>query len=153
MSGNTAANLNTRKTVGSLTLADFAAFPLWEYASDEEGAPDRDETWVRPFAAAVVPLGAYSIHVAADFLTASGRMYSGFVTASTPGGEVDICQGVILDGASYLFIPNPEMVLFQQMREELISTFGEPQEAIFPISYTLRIRIAGETGMRCGCFH
>ncbi|HMB75543.1 MAG TPA: hypothetical protein VKN76_04030 [Kiloniellaceae bacterium] len=31
-----------------LSLEDFLAYPIWEWALDEETLPGRDETWVRP---------------------------------------------------------------------------------------------------------
>jgi hypothetical protein len=40
--------LKTRKPVDELLAEDFAAFPIWEFATDEEDVPGRDETWVRP---------------------------------------------------------------------------------------------------------
>jgi hypothetical protein len=51
--------LCTRKPVDQLTLGDFAAFPVWEYANDEQGAEGRDETWVRPVDTTVVPKRSY----------------------------------------------------------------------------------------------
>jgi hypothetical protein len=40
--------LKTRKPVDKLLAEELDAFPVWEFATDEEGAPERDETWVRP---------------------------------------------------------------------------------------------------------
>jgi hypothetical protein len=40
--------LKTRKPVDELLAEDFDAFPIWEFATDEEDVPGRDETWVRP---------------------------------------------------------------------------------------------------------
>jgi hypothetical protein len=59
--------LKTRKPVDELLAEDLDAFPVWEFATDDEGAPERDETWVRPVRAA---------HVR-DF---SGRLVATFVT-------------------------------------------------------------------------
>ena len=36
------------KPVHELTPEDFQAYPVWEFDSETEDAPDRDETWVRP---------------------------------------------------------------------------------------------------------
>jgi hypothetical protein len=58
-------NLQTRKPVDRLTLGDFAAYPVWGYATDEEGVEGQDETWERPVPAAVVPKRSYT-HVAAS---------------------------------------------------------------------------------------
>jgi hypothetical protein len=46
----------TRKQVYDLTLADFDAAPVWEFALDEEAVPGQDETTVRPYEAPGPPL-------------------------------------------------------------------------------------------------
>jgi hypothetical protein len=38
----------TPKPVDQLTPRDLETFPVWEYDLATEGAPGRDETWVRP---------------------------------------------------------------------------------------------------------
>src|SRR5258705_12290242 len=45
-------NLGVRKQVYELTLGDLATFPVWEFRLDEEGEEGRDESTVRPYAAA-----------------------------------------------------------------------------------------------------
>lgn len=62
--------LKTRKPVNKLTPEDLVTFPIWEFASDEEGVEGQDETWVRPVRRSQVPLEAYSQLVAADLTTA-----------------------------------------------------------------------------------
>jgi len=44
----TRPTLRTRKPIDRLTVDDLVAYPIWEYAIDEEVVDDRDETWVRP---------------------------------------------------------------------------------------------------------
>jgi hypothetical protein len=39
---------HVRKPVYRLTLADLREFPVWEYASDEDGVEGQDEATVRP---------------------------------------------------------------------------------------------------------
>lgn len=83
--------LRTRKPVNQLALDDFEAFPVWEYAIDEEGVSGRDETWVRPVDASAVPKRSYVI-AAADFTAPCGRQFCGSVTVSTLDGPPDICR-------------------------------------------------------------
>ena len=40
--------LNTRKPILKLSNLDLRTFPIWEFASGEEGVDGRDETWVKP---------------------------------------------------------------------------------------------------------
>ena len=57
----------TRKPIDQLTPEDLEAFPIWEFATDEEEDDERDETWVRPVDAAFIEPDQYSLSVAADF--------------------------------------------------------------------------------------
>jgi len=144
-----AVNLKTRKPVDQLTLDDFAAYPVWEYASDEEGIRGRDETWVRPVDAALVPKRSYT-HVAADFTTASGKQFAGFVTVSTLEGAPDVCQGVILLGREYLFVSNREAFGFNESRDRLLTTLGLTEPETFPLSFRLRVPVAGRAKYQGG---
>lgn len=136
--------LETRKPVDHLTASDFATFPVWEYALDEEGVEGRDETWVRPLNTQIVPKGAYSLTVAADFKASCGRTFSGFVGVTTApirsSETVTIMGGVILHGTNYLPIPTPKGSFFQKARESL----GLSDSELYPITYTLRVFIEGE---------
>ena len=58
-------SLRTRKPVNQLTLDDFAAFPIWEYADDAEGVEGSGrDVGAGPVGTSVVPKRAYT-HVAA----------------------------------------------------------------------------------------
>jgi hypothetical protein len=134
-------NLQTRKPVDQLTLEDFAAFPVWEYATDEENIEGRDETWVRPIDTAVVPKRSYT-HVAAEFTAACGKRFAGFVTVSTLDGPPQVCQGVILHDHDYLFVSNPEAFGFSESRRELLMALGLREAEMFPLSFRLRVPVA-----------
>jgi hypothetical protein len=144
-----AVNLQTRKPVHELTLDDFAAFPVWEYASDEEAIDGRDETWVRPVPVAFVPQRSYA-HVAADFTAANGKRFAGFVTVSTLDGPPDVCQGVILHGRGYLFVANAEAFGYRASREHLLAALGLREVEVFPLSFHFRVPVAGRALYRGG---
>jgi hypothetical protein len=133
--------LDTRKPITDLTVNDLSAFPVWEFATDEEGVEGRDETWVRPIDTRVVPARRYSLQVAADLRTASGQTYSGFVIVSTARGTVEIDTGVILHRGEYLLL---------DYTDELLAQLGIAEADLFPISYTLRVPIEGEDVCRTG---
>jgi hypothetical protein len=135
-------SLRTRKPVDQLTLDDFGAFPVWEYASDEEQVEGRDESWVRPVDTDVVPDCSYT-HVAADFTAACGKKYAGFVTVSTLDGSPDVCQGVILHEHDYLFVSNREAFGYEESRKELLDSLGLAESQVFPVSFRLRVPVAG----------
>lgn len=136
--------LDTRKPVDRLTLADFAAFPVWAYADDEEGVEGRDETWVRPVDSSVVPKGSYT-HVAAEFTATCGKRFSGFVTVSTLDGRPDVCQGVVVHNGKQRFVSNPEACGFDESRKHLLTAVQLTPAEMFPLSFRLCIPIAGRT--------
>ncbi len=135
-------SLKTRRPVNRLTLADFRAYPVWEYANDEETLSGRDETWVRPLNVSVVPRRSYT-HVAAEFTTPCGKKYLGSVTVSTLDGTPEVCQGAIRHGRSWLFVSNPENFCFEESRRELIQSLGLSEKEMFPLEFRLQIPVAG----------
>lgn len=135
-------SLHTRKPVDRLTLADFAAFPIWEYADDEEEVEGRDETWVRPVDSSVVPKGSYT-HVAAEFTATCGKRFSGFVTFSTLDGPPDVCQGVVVHNRKQLFVSNPEACGFDESRKQLLTDIQLTEAEMFPLLFRLRVPVAG----------
>lgn len=147
----------TRKPVDQLTPEDFAAFPIWEFALDEEASetePEQDETWVRPVDAPAVPVDAYSLLVAADFTTASGQPLQGFVGVTTAGG-LQIAQPIVLANGRYLpYLPAAAASLQSKPHagEWLAAQVGLPVAELFPLRYTLRAVIDGEAAPRSGNF-
>jgi hypothetical protein len=137
-------DVHTRKPVDDLTLDDLAAYPVWEYATDEEGGEERDESWVRPSMTLVVPQRSYT-HVASTFTTPSGKHYAGFVTVSTLHHLPDVCQGVIIHDREQLFVANPEAFGFRESRRYLLVTLGLTEAEVFPLSFRLRIPVAGHS--------
>lgn len=138
----------TPKPVGSLTLADLAAFPIWEY-EDEGGFEGRDETWVRPVEALTVPRRSYVI-VAAGFRAACGREFQGSISVSRLEEPAEFLNGVIhARGESYL-IPDPENAFFDRAMVALLDGLGLPRPELFPIAFTLRVAFEGEAECRVG---
>jgi hypothetical protein len=142
MSRKASVSLRTRKPVERLTLSDFASFPVWEYASDEEGVEGRDETWVRPVRTVVVPKRSYT-HVAASFTMPCGKQFPGYVTVSTLAGPPDVCQGVIFYRRASLFVANPEAIGFREHRRRLLNALHLKPREVFPLSFRLFVPIAG----------
>jgi hypothetical protein len=99
-----ATTVASRKPIDKITTKDLDAFPIWEFATDEEDIEGRDETWIRPVKAKVVPPDAYSLSVAADYQTASGKALTGIVGVTTAGG-LEFGHGALLMKGAYLFVP------------------------------------------------
>ncbi len=139
-----AVTLKTRKPIDAITVEDLAAFPIWEFASDEEENEEQDETWIRPVNSKVVPLGEYALSVAATFSTASGLPLKGFVVLSTDEG-IEINGGSILFNEQYLCVSPPEFSGASAEREELAAALGLPQSEVFPLQFTLSVPLKGQS--------
>ena len=92
-------SLKTRKPVDQLRQIDLETFPVWEFATDEEGDEDQDETWVRPVRAKTIPGDAYSLSVSARFNTRSGVEFKGIVEVSTAEGFEAVHAAVLTEGS------------------------------------------------------
>jgi hypothetical protein len=136
--------LKTRKPIHRLTLSDLSAFPIWEYALDEEDVPGQDETWVRPLCDTAVPKGRWSLSVATDFATASGKSLRGFVGVTT-AQHVEIDSAVILAGRRYVIVDST-----RQARRKTASSLELALRELFPLHYQLRVLIRGEKTLRSG---
>lgn len=143
--------LRTRKPIDQLQPQDLVAFPIWEFATDEEGVDAQDETWVRPVKSSVVAPGQYSLSVAADFHTASGRHITGFVGVTTAGAfEVD--HGVLLHEGKYICTFPKAFFDAERERKALLSALGMKALDVFPLRFKLRVLAEGESILREGVF-
>ena len=151
------ATLKTRKPVNELTVEDLHAFPIWEFATDEEGVEGQDETWVRPVRRSQVPLEAYSQLVAADFTTARGLKLQGFMPVSTAEG-IEISPGAVVGEGGYHVLPSMSeerareegLSWAVESRKEVVEALGGSAAGLFPIAYQLRVGIRGEKAARAG---
>lgn len=140
-------NRDARKPIGQLTLHDLDAFPVWEFAIDEEGVDGQAETWVRPVVANTVPKGLYSLSVACDFRTASGKCFGGFVDVTTARG-VELGGAVMLVEGDRAFLPDVEYWDPSDDRKAVASALDLPEAEVFPLALTLRVSAAGHKGLR-----
>lgn len=143
--------LETRKPVTTLTLTDLDAFPIWEYAIDEEDVEGQDETWVRPVDARGVPWRSCAI-AAADFRLSCGREYRGSIDVSRLDDRPEFHEGAIhdADGIRFRLVPNPKFAFFDQAMSDLLNGLGLTESEVFPITYILRVPFEGEAGCRWG---
>jgi hypothetical protein len=99
-------------------------------------------TWVRPVDTSIVPKGSYT-HVAAEFTAICGKRFAGFVTVSTLDGPPDVCQGVVVHVGDYLFVSNSEACGFDESRKHLLTAVHLTEVEMFPLSFRLRVPVAG----------
>lgn len=144
-------SLRTRKPVDQLQSEDLEEFPIWEFATDEEESEEQDETWVRPVRGNVVGLNLYLLTVAANFHTASGEVMSGAVDVTTADG-FEFGHGVLLHMSQYIFVPSAEFPGGENERMTVALALGMPVKQVFPLKFTLRALVEGETVFRHGEF-
>lgn len=144
-------SLQTRKAINELNHEDLEAFPIWEFANDEEENEEQDETWVRPVPGNVIDLDQYSLSVAADFVTASGKAISGAVDVTT-ADEFEFGHAFLLYDDRYIFVSSEKFPDGNQERNAVALALGLPVEKAFPLKFTLRVLVEGETNFRSGEF-
>jgi hypothetical protein len=140
------------KSVTGLSEADFLSFPVWEYATSEEGVLGQDETWVRPCtASSSVPRGRYSQLVAAEFQTPTGQRLNGFMAVTTVSKSPEIDPGALLISAGYFPLPSLSRAdaergghMWQvEEREAILLALGRLESQVFPLSYRFLLPVPG----------
>ena len=144
-------SLKTQKPIDELRIADIEAFPVWEFATDEEGTDDQDETWVRPLQDKLIPSDAYSLSFSASFTAPTGAKYKGIVGVSTAQG-FEAMHAALLADDYYVFIPWPGMAGASKMAGEAAKELGSKAKDLFPPSYRLAVLVKGEAALREGVY-
>ena len=144
-------SLKTRKPIDQLTPEDLIAFPIWEFASDEEEDEEQDETWVRPYPAKMMGPDLYALSVAADFLAPSGQMFTGFVGVTT-AGDLEFGHGMLLHENDHIFVPSAGYPQAKKERKAVAAALGVKESQVFPLKFTLRVLLQGEVALRHGEF-
>jgi hypothetical protein len=139
------ATLKTRKPIDQLSVGDLVAFPIWEFATDEEDSEGQDETWVRPVDARSIRKGLWSLSVATDYHTRAGASIAGFIGVSTAEG-VEIDNAVLLPKGKYIFVD----VRSPASRRATAKALGLSVKDVFPLKFTLRVPIGREKTFRTG---
>lgn len=72
-------DLESRRPVRQITAADFAAYPVWEWAINEEGTLGQDESFLRPTSLDCVPAAHGHYVVSASVTLSEGTVLPGCV--------------------------------------------------------------------------
>ena len=143
-------NSETRKPVDQLELRDLTAYPVWEFAIEEEGGGERDETWVRPVVGRCIPRVDFVLAIAATFTTKGGQEFDGMLWANT-NKDLEIEGGSIITQGRYLPFSLP-LGPFPRDRTAVALALGFAEQAFFPLGFTLRLPLEGEQKARTGTF-
>jgi hypothetical protein len=141
--------LETRKPARLLNMADFSAYPIWVFTTDEEGVEGRDESWVRPMDAEVVPRRSYTF-VAAEFKDRRGREFDGYVVVSTWEGHPEVNSGAVFERGESFFVPNREEVSYGKTRAGLMAGLGLIDAEVSSLAFVLKVPIQGIPGRFSG---
>ncbi len=136
----------TRKPIDQLTAEDLKAFPVWEFATDEEEVEGRDETWVRPVNVGRIANDAWSLSVASDFVAPNGSRFEGIMEVTTAVPSPFPAASLIV-GGSYLYIDGAPG---SRERRTLARKLGGTEAELFPLRFTLRVLVEGESTHRTG---
>lgn len=137
-----------RKAVNELTLADLARHPVWEYASDEEGEPDQDETTVRPVRHKGGPLPRRGgLIVSTLFEAADGTRYEGFCMPD-PDGSIGVLQPAIITEAGQVRFWSGLMAPAPAELRRNYTRLAKKAPALFPLHFMARWNAPGYIG--CG---
>ncbi len=137
----TEPNGNTRKPVHAITPADAAAFPIWEYATDEESLPGRDETWVRPILQ--FPVASLSNRIAlVPIRLANGQTRLGALSnvdlADPSEHEHFLTLGVYCDDGTQFVLARYHDHHREEYGPQALADFlGLPLDDVFPIAFDL----------------
>jgi hypothetical protein len=140
--------LSTRKPVDRLTVRDLEAFPIWEFATDEEDVPGMDETWVKPLPATEVPPGAFSLSVASVFRLRCGLIYPGLMCCNTYAGSEVTAVALLTERDRVVFSEGTPPRLLDESFAEL----GLQPAEVFPVEYSTRVPLAGSGLLAQGVF-
>ncbi len=144
------ATLKTRKPVDKLLQSDMQAFPIWEFAIDEESIPGRDETWVRPVKNKHVPrdYGPYGVSAVVTIANSSQFRAVAWVDGRS---ESSIQGAAILHNRRYLYIPeqmDTRFNTFDMLLKNLTGNLNLRARDVFPITVELTVKVRGESDVR-----
>jgi hypothetical protein len=140
------ASEETRKPIDQLTAEDLKAFPVCEFAIDEEDVEGRDETWVRPLNVGQILRDAWSLSVASDFISPNGNKFEGIMEVTT-AIDSPCSSACLIVGGAYMYIDGAPG---SRERQAISKALGGTEAELFPMKYTLRVLVEGESTCRTG---
>jgi hypothetical protein len=151
------AETGIRKQVYELTAADFNAYPVWEFALDEEDVDGQDEATVRPWRGAEPIDAADAMFVVrAAIQLADGTRLPGYLTPGVQGDmEIGTIQPTILADAGQIRFwfgiraPGADTIA------KAYAALGRSAGDVFPCRYTSHVAlVAGPVaGVLTGFLH
>lgn len=103
-------DLESRRPVRQMTGADFAAYPVWEWAINEEGTLGQDESFLRPTSLDSVPAAPGHYVVAARVTLSEGSVLPACVQVQIRGKKPQCAPMFIVMPDRHLDFAGPATV-------------------------------------------
>ena len=132
-----------RKPIEKLARADLAAFPIWEWAIDEEGVPGQDESWVRSTSYGAVPPSDFGQYLVSAIATLrDGREIPACVEVTRTQREV-VCSPL------FVFHLDRHLEFVGHETRRILGRYTKVAENR-PASWKLTVLVEGENKYRSG---
>jgi len=134
--------MKIRKQVYDLTLEDFAEFPVWEFALDEEGEEGQDEATTRPYEF-TEPLNPHDgmFVVWADFSLVDGSKMQGYLSPALEN-ELGYIQPIIITNKGQVGFWSGTMQPSQDVITSKYSLLGKSSAQVFPLAFKSKVKIS-----------
>lgn len=134
-------DLATRRSIRKVTHADFAAYPIWEWAIDEEHVGN--ESFVRPTSLDQVPaLVGSSFIVSARTTLNDGTLLPSCL-------EVTMGKGKPVIAPMFVFLLDRHLDFAGVETTATLSHYAK-RVNIYPVRWEMAVPLAGETALRSG---
>ncbi|NHZ40431.1 MULTISPECIES: hypothetical protein [Massilia] len=136
-------DLAIRRSIRKVSHADFAAYPIWEWAIDEEVNLGNGESFVRPTSLDAVPLDPLGHYiVAANTTLSDGVILPSCVEVSTRGKKQHV-------EPMFVFLLDRHLDFAGVETTALLSRYTK-RVNIYPVRWEMAVPMAGETRLRSG---
>jgi len=132
-----------RRQVYKLTPEDLNKFPVWEYATGEEGKAGQDEATVRPVkTSGALDTAESGFIVRAAFVLADGTQMIGFLNTPFQGDDsLGRLQPVIATDQGQIFFWYGMMKPDARILEQRYKWLGRKSKAVFPVQVESDVRL------------
>ncbi|SHH60093.1 hypothetical protein [Massilia sp. CF038] len=132
-------DLDSRRSIRTISRADFAGFPVWEWALNEEATLGQNESFVRPTALAAIALEQpCQLVVAATFTLSNGACLPGCV-------ELDIRARKVRAVPMFLLLQDRHLELGDEQTLSTLAHFTKVAD-VRPVAWELAVPVAGQSG-------
>ena len=131
-------DLDTRRSIRKVTRADFAAYPVWEWALHEEETMGLGESFVRP-----LELGGLGPDALGQYLV-SARVTLSDGSVLPACVEVGIRAGKMQAQPMFIFLQDRHLD-FGGAETLTTLAYYTKSPAVYPVSWELAVALAGQT--------